>query len=508
MSELPSPKKLKTKQVFTPGGQPTVTYVDRAHLDLEGALTRAIKRGYSIISVTGQTKSGKTVLCRKIIPPAQALWLEAGQTKDESEFWAQAAYKLNLAQTVTKSKTDEHTDIASAEAGIGFSVGPFSISGKGGGSVQDKNSVLSSMSWMGNTKLQVLEHLREEDKPLIIDDFHYLPKEVQRNIVQTLNAEIFQGLTVIILSVPHRAFDPVTVEREMQGRFTHVEIPMWNIEDLSKIATSGFSALNVKCGNDIINKFADEAFKSPLLMQNFCSSLCLDKGVYEQCEIEHVLARTSQEVEEIFSQVSRDFGFPTYETLRRGPQSRTERNKKTFTNGGQGDIYEAVLNAVALTGPLDTLSYDDIRSALKKVLGDQTLQKHEVVRTLSHMSKIARENIPGEPVIEWDSKDGNGMLFITDPFLMFFLKWSIASKFNKRDRIMWIEEFIARTIPLPEISERTTIQAKHTSSIRLSNAQEVLRILFGMTKGVVKNAGENTEDSSDPNVEGGESKKE
>ena len=60
--------KLQTKQVFTPGGQPTVTYIDRAHLGLESALKRAMARGFSIISVTGQTKSGKTVLCRKVVP--------------------------------------------------------------------------------------------------------------------------------------------------------------------------------------------------------------------------------------------------------------------------------------------------------------------------------------------------------------------------------------------------------------------------------------------------------
>src|SRR4051812_27493193 len=227
--------KLQTKQVFTPGGQPTVTYIDRAHLGLESALKRAMARGFSIISVTGQTKSGKTVLCRKVVPE-KAIWLEAGQIQSEAEFWDQAAFKLNLSQIVTKSQTEEQTGGGAGEVGASFNIGLASVTTKSGGTIQAKSGKTSSSTWSCNNKLQVLEHLLNGDRPLIIDDFHYLNQDIQRSIVQSLKAEVYKGLTVILLSVPHRAFDPVNVEREMQGRFSHIEIPMWSEDDLSEIA--------------------------------------------------------------------------------------------------------------------------------------------------------------------------------------------------------------------------------------------------------------------------------
>ena len=55
------------KKVFTPGGQPSITYVGREHLKLEDAVREPLVKGYSINVVTGPTKSGKTVLCRHVL---------------------------------------------------------------------------------------------------------------------------------------------------------------------------------------------------------------------------------------------------------------------------------------------------------------------------------------------------------------------------------------------------------------------------------------------------------
>jgi hypothetical protein len=46
----------RLRDVFTPGGQPDVTYVGREHLKLESTLDTAIEQGYALIVVTGATK--------------------------------------------------------------------------------------------------------------------------------------------------------------------------------------------------------------------------------------------------------------------------------------------------------------------------------------------------------------------------------------------------------------------------------------------------------------------
>ena len=57
-----------TTDVFTPAGVPTVTYVYRGEQDLETQLRHALKTPGLIISLSGPSKSGKTVLIKKVIP--------------------------------------------------------------------------------------------------------------------------------------------------------------------------------------------------------------------------------------------------------------------------------------------------------------------------------------------------------------------------------------------------------------------------------------------------------
>ncbi|WP_156916835.1 hypothetical protein [Leisingera aquimarina] len=72
---------MKLKDVFVAGGMPTVTYIDREHLGLEKSLREELAEGYKIVAITGPTKSGKTVLCRKVISEQGSVWVDGGQVE-------------------------------------------------------------------------------------------------------------------------------------------------------------------------------------------------------------------------------------------------------------------------------------------------------------------------------------------------------------------------------------------------------------------------------------------
>jgi hypothetical protein len=94
---------------------------------------------------------------------------------------------------------------------------------------------------------------------------------------------------------------------------------------------------------------------------------------------------------------------------------------RQFADGSMGDIYIAVLRAIARTGPRTALTYEDIRSKLREILVVDIPQAHEISRVLMKMTEIAKDKIEGEPVLEWD--DDSKMLHIADPFFAFYLKW-------------------------------------------------------------------------------------
>jgi predicted AAA+ superfamily ATPase len=54
-------------KVFVPGGMPELTYVPRTERDLERRLAEVKDNLCKLVVVTGPTKTGKTVLVRKVL---------------------------------------------------------------------------------------------------------------------------------------------------------------------------------------------------------------------------------------------------------------------------------------------------------------------------------------------------------------------------------------------------------------------------------------------------------
>jgi len=242
-----------------------------------------------------------------------------------------------------------------------------------------------------------------------------------------------------MLSVPYRAFDVLTAEAEMEGRFTHLSNPVWSTDDLSKIAEQGFPALGMGVDIEIQRRFADGALGSPLLMQSLCAQLCSQLDIFQTETPERAVQFEEVDLPALYRAVARDFGLPAFTKLSAGPQSRKDRIARQFVNGMTGDIYEAVLAAVAYSGANEQTAYDDLRSALRDILSEAAPEKHEVARAIQHMCEIAkqvqmhdalrRSNSPIQteeevdqieiPSVDWQ----NDTLQINDVFLRFYLRW-------------------------------------------------------------------------------------
>jgi hypothetical protein len=102
ISETPTRDK-----VFVAGGQPSVTYVDRAHLRIEENLNHALKAPNQIVSLAGPSKTGKNVLCRALLFGTPHVWIEGGQIHSASEIWERICYVLNYPVEIAKSIKDE-----------------------------------------------------------------------------------------------------------------------------------------------------------------------------------------------------------------------------------------------------------------------------------------------------------------------------------------------------------------------------------------------------------------
>jgi len=163
-------------------------------------------------------------------------------------------------------------------------------------------------------------------------------------------------------------------------------------------------------------------------MQRFCWEICFDCGVeYGATLLTGKSINDDYELETMFVRLAQDAGLPIYQKLVAGPQSRKTRTKRPLRRGGEADIYEATLLAVAETGPKPSISYEDLRSSLNNILTDMVPQKHEITSALKHLAAISMK-AGTEAAIDWD--EDKREVNLADPYLRFFLRWQVRSRGN------------------------------------------------------------------------------
>lgn len=162
---------------------------------------------------------------RSVYPPEEAVWIDGGTVSEEEDFWSGIIEQLELFQgTVEGESTDNTSELgteASGQANFLIAKGEAKVSGKLGRA----KGRTKSASRQVNSRVTALAGLRKASLPLVIDDFHYIPRNLQGSLVRALKSPVFDGLPVILIAIPHRRYDALKVEKEMTGRLHPVEIP-------------------------------------------------------------------------------------------------------------------------------------------------------------------------------------------------------------------------------------------------------------------------------------------
>ncbi len=415
----------KTSEVFVPGGMPRHTYIARTERDLEPRISAVSENLCKLAVLTGATKSGKTVLVNKAFPRSsgKSIWIDGGSVESEDDFWTSVLDQLDGHTSHQLSDTEESGQSLSGEVDGEIGI-PLIAKGRGkvGTGIARKQASVATAALSVSPRAAAISQLRASKHPLVIDDFHYLPRSFQGSLIRALKPLVFDGQPVIVIAIPHRRFDAVKVEKEMTGRLESVDIPSWTVDELEEIALTGFPLLNLIVAQNVINSLASEAYGSPHLMQEFCKEICKESGVTETVKEPVSIVSIP---DGLFSRVAEGTGRVVFNKLAKGPRQRTDRMQRALADGGAADIYNVVLRALAKLAPgMNRVSYEELRAAIKLILSADIPQGHEVTRVLEKLAEIAANDEASTPVIDWDKEDQE--LHVTDPFFAFFLKWGLG----------------------------------------------------------------------------------
>jgi hypothetical protein len=387
-------KKLMSSDIFKPCNFPEHTYITRASKDgigYEQRLNLALSISGTLISIIGSSKMGKTVLCEKIIPLERQVNLSGADFSNGEPFWSVIAQKVGLP---LEGKITENKQISNTE----------------------QHSMSETFIL---TKDRVIKYFVDNNKVLILDDFHYASDEAQKNIASHLKDAIRRDFRSIIISLPHRADAPIRKNADLVGRLSLIDIETWKIPELKEIAIKGFKELDVKISESLADKIAVESLTSPQLMQYICLSICIllniDSGDTKEI--------TSSILEQAYKFTTSNLDYADVVSLiSRGPLSKGKKRSMYTTNSGKKmDLYQLVVESLSENPPLMGLTIDDIKERVTNLIGNNESKpdRQKIKNTVTQMQKLITDRDDIYKVLEWKDE----MIYIIDPLFLFYLRW-------------------------------------------------------------------------------------
>lgn len=447
--------KVRTEQVFTPGKNTTLTYVERQHDKAAAGLRKHIRRGGFVVSVVGPTKMGKTVLVQKEAP--SAFMIHGNAIAEVDDFWERLAGFLDIPTSTSRSK------VTSDRSKWGFlsRLSLFGI-GEAGADVGGEHAVDkgTSANHTVNADQAALEAVRLIKKAggqftIVIDDFHFVPPAVRKSLVQALKPLAFEGATIILITLPHRRTETSDLVSDMSGRTATVEVNPWAADDLASIATLGFARLNLRdLGDALASTLADASYGSPQIMQQLCLELCETVNNVFETQTSLTLLAAPADWAEFYRELRDDAAVKWVARFIAGPAVRgSKRKMHELIDGREVDGYQVILAALKELGPPLDLTVPELNAQIDKMLKTSRAAQLAVGGKLTQMSTLASKPLSAElaetededdeiilaavdddpasgtpqPVFEYIPGATGTTIHILEPYLAYTIRWHLEA---------------------------------------------------------------------------------
>ena len=413
-------KKYRVAEVFRPNTMPSYTYINRQEkrgTTYETKLKRALQKVGSLIAISGGSKTGKTVLYRKVVPEERLVELSGAQINSVEDFWQQIAENLRIPDELSMAYSTQENKTGKAAIGgktSFFSMLTGSLTGEFSKVASQGENVTQKV--MRNNTL-VLKALIAGEFVLVIDDFHYINPETQLYLSRILKAELFNGLKVILLTLPHRADDAIKRNPDLIGRTVFINLQPWTSDELEQIASTGFELLQIDVPSDQIAHIVQESALSPQLMQENCYNLAMrileDGETISMDTLHNAFGDTVEAYQHYRENVQRMWEGPT--------KGRSRRKQYILRDGKHCDTYGLFLLSISVDPPVLKVTASEIHQRMQAILQDKEDAPNgmNLANVVKHTESIIKASVPALDTLEWQ----NSTLYILDPFLLFYLRW-------------------------------------------------------------------------------------
>lgn len=270
-------KKIKIQDVFGQSRNLPLNYIERENID--SAFKESLTFNKHVV-IYGSSKQGKTSLRKHNLKEDQYILIHCSNKWDigqlNSQILKQAGFKIQ----VSSSKTLEGKAKISAKFNV-FSLFENNNEVEGTRSITKEFQSLELDPYDSNDIIDALESIKF-NKYIILEDFHYLKEETQKDFAFELKAfHENSNFTFIIIGVWLEQNRLTLLNGDLTGRIYSINADQWDKHHLERVITSGEKLLNIKFSGELRAEILKWCIGSVFITQELCQKLCLKVGVTE-----------------------------------------------------------------------------------------------------------------------------------------------------------------------------------------------------------------------------------
>jgi len=277
-------KKAPLEEVFGVSNKKILSYIQRKTVDMK--FIEALNTRKHII-VFGSSKQGKTSLTNECLVEKDFVRINCSPDTTRIDIYKSILRQLNLSFDEERSEKiiSEGTAKTVIKAKVKIPL-ITSFNGELGGSGKigkEKETKYKNIDYNLSLPQDISEILNqiEFNRRIIIENFHYLDENVQKQLSFDLRVFEDSNILFIILGIWREKNRLAQFNGDLQDRVIEIPVEPWDSNDFKIVAQFGENLLNISISN-IVDEIIANSFGNIGIFQELCKEACIAAGIMHE----------------------------------------------------------------------------------------------------------------------------------------------------------------------------------------------------------------------------------
>jgi hypothetical protein len=267
----------KASDVYGIGRELPLNYVSRKAVD--ELLLNSLTRDKHLV-IYGSSKQGKTSLRKHCLQEKDYIVIHCSNKWSLADVHAAILKKagFEITQSTTRTATGKNKINAGLKATI-FGVG---VEASGEKEQTTANAVTKYPLELDPEDVNdIISALKDFTRFIVLEDFHYLPIETQKDFAVALKAFHEQSsLCFMVVGVWLEESRLTVYNGDLTGRVIGINVDKWSKEELGKVIEDGEDLLNIEFTAAFKNAVLSGCLESVYIAQEACYQACIKQNIH------------------------------------------------------------------------------------------------------------------------------------------------------------------------------------------------------------------------------------